>query len=300
MRLIFQRQPKPTTTYAMVSRKRSKGQARRAKAIEKEKAHRMREYLKFMKGPREMARLVPSLQGNVLWSNCSCRHGLALTDLRVEEEIIRKFTSEFTTFLEDSSDTPLAWANIVQLAYRTAALATFTPTFTHHKIMWQDDRIVSFLLACGTQHLLDGNISSARDCAFISCSFQQFYRVFIHKTHPVENVPRLIELYLADDHTLISFFNKRIGCSCLHKKYKKVKSVPKMGICFNELCCKTSLERQTMKCCSRCRVETIANLIIGKFTRLSVMCGGSRLSVSLAHICKKQPTSRINNRQIEM
>jgi hypothetical protein len=237
----------------MVSRKRSKGQARRAKAIEKEKAHRMREYLKVMKGPREMARLVPSLQGHVMWSNCSCRHGLALlTDLRLEEEIVKKFTNEFNTFLENYTGTPLNWANIVQMAYRRAAQVTFNA----YDIMWEDDRIVSFLLTCGTQHLLDGNMSSARDCAFIACSYQQFYRVFIHKTHPNENIPKLIETYTADDHTLVSFFNKRIGCSCLSEKYKKVKSLPKMGICFNEFCCKTSLERQKTKCCSRCRLET--------------------------------------------
>lgn len=216
----------------------------------------MREYLKFMKGPREMARLVPSPQGHAFWSNCSCRHGLVRpTDLRFEEEIVTKFTNDFNTFLEDCPTTPLMWANTVQMAYRTAAHATFIA----HDVMWQSqshDRIVSFLLACGTQHLLDGNISNARDCAFIACSYQQFYRTFIHKTHPNENIPKLIEMYLADDHTLVSFYHKkRITCSCLYEKYKKVKSIPKMGICFNEFCCKTSLERQTM-CCSRCRVET--------------------------------------------
>lgn len=245
----------------MVSRKRSKGQARRAKAIEKEMANKMREYLKVMNGPRETPQLVPSLQGHVFWSNCSCRHGLAqITDLHIEEEIIRKFTNDFTTVLEDYSDTPLAWASIVEMAYLRSYGQYLKATIdTGH--MTDLSRIVSFLLASGTQHLLDKKFSSARDCAFIALAHEQYNEVYVKKTRAFVNTVKLIELYLADDHTLISFFNKRIECSCLYEKYKKVKSIPKMGICFNTFCSERLLERQKTKCCSRCRVETYCSRV---------------------------------------
>lgn len=258
-RTSFQRQPtlqQTQTTYAMVSRKRSKGQARRAKAIEKERANKMREYLKVMNGPRETPQLVPSLHEHVIfWSNCSCRHGLALsTDLRIEEEIVTKFTNEFTTVLEDYSDTPLAWTSIVQLAYLKSYGHYLAATGQQTDL----SRIVPFLLASGTQHLLDERTNSARDCAFIALAHKEYNEVYVKKTRTFVNSTKLIELYLADDHTLVSFFRKHIGtgCSCLYEKYKKVRSIPKMGICFNPYCSQRLLERQKTKCCSRCRVET--------------------------------------------
>jgi hypothetical protein len=240
----------------MVSRKRSEGQARRAKAIEKERAKKtaaaMGEYLKFMKGPRETPQLVPSLQGHVFWSNCSCRHGLdLLSDLSSEEELIKTITNEFTAILEKYSNNAVAWIDIVQTAFLTANITALELTSCG-----STSGIVSFLLASGTQHLLDGNISSARDCAFIAHTYEQYIQVYVEKTRAFVNTAKMVETYLADDHTLVSVFHKRIGCSCLYEKYMKVKSIPKMGLCFNTFCSKTLLERQTTKCCSRCRVET--------------------------------------------
>ena len=64
------------------------------------------------------------------------------------------------------------------------------------------------------------------------------------------------ELYFdPDEHTLISFFKKRISCSCLDGMYKQVKSMKKLGICYNFYCtlpyCRA--ERNLMKSCSGCR-----------------------------------------------
>mmetsp|Transcript_9212 Transcript_9212/g.18522 ORF Transcript_9212/g.18522 Transcript_9212/m.18522 type:complete len:105 (+) Transcript_9212:573-887(+) len=58
-----------------------------------------------------------------------------------------------------------------------------------------------------------------------------------------------------DDHTLVSFFRKRITCSCLDKKHKEVKSIKKMGLCNNKKCpLGGKVERSKMVYCTRCSV----------------------------------------------
>jgi hypothetical protein len=116
--------------------------------------------------------------------------------------------------------------------------------------MWYDRSnlswTASFFLANGTQHLLDGKDSCARrDCAFIS---------YFDRSRAAFNMPKLCELLMADKHTLVSFFRKRINCSCLDELYKKVKSIPKIGLCYNPYCKHGRVvTRSKTKCCSQCR-----------------------------------------------
>jgi hypothetical protein len=42
--------------------------------------------------------------------------------------------------------------------------------------------------------------------------------------------------FYSDDHTLVSFYRKRVTCSCLDAKHKEVKSINKMGYCNNDQC----------------------------------------------------------------
>eukprot|EP00985_Skeletonema_marinoi_P003306 scaffold1383_cov79-Skeletonema_marinoi.AAC.1 len=65
-----------------------------------------------------------------------------------------------------------------------------------------------------------------------------------------------MEILIADDHTLVSFYRKRISCTCLAKKYKEVKSIKKMGYCNNEKCPLPGgkVERSKMLYCTRCSV----------------------------------------------
>mmetsp|Transcript_9211 Transcript_9211/g.18519 ORF Transcript_9211/g.18519 Transcript_9211/m.18519 type:complete len:114 (+) Transcript_9211:288-629(+) len=68
---------------------------------------------------------------------------------------------------------------------------------------------------------------------------------------------KLLEINSSDDHTLVSFYRKRITCSCLNEKYKEVKSIKKMGYCNNEKCPLPGgkVERSKMLYCTRCSVE---------------------------------------------
>ena len=57
-----------------------------------------------------------------------------------------------------------------------------------------------------------------------------------------------------DEHTIVSFFRKRVPCKCLDKKYKEVKSIVKMGLCGNQSCPLPNREVECSKLmyCSKC------------------------------------------------
>ena len=64
---------------------------------------------------------------------------------------------------------------------------------------------------------------------------------------------KLFELDGSDDHTLFSNYRKQISSSCLDEKYKEVKSVKKMGFCYNVSCSLPGrkVERSKMFRCTR-------------------------------------------------
>ncbi len=107
----------------------------------------------------------------------------------------------------------------------------------------------------GVDLLLEGNSKDASHYASIAYFFEQHIACNLRKDRPTMNWPKINELYFdPDEHTLISFFKKRISCSCLDGMYKQVKSVKKLGICYNLDCplpyCRA--ERNCMKSCSGC------------------------------------------------
>lgn len=67
---------------------------------------------------------------------------------------------------------------------------------------------------------------------------------------------KTIELWSdPDQHTLVKYLRENIPCSCLDEKYKQVKSITKMGNCFNKDCPKGGkVKRSTMLFCTRCRL----------------------------------------------
>ena len=86
--------------------------------------------------------------------------------------------------------------------------------------------------------------------------FDEFIAFSVLKTQAVYNLQKLMEIFITDDHTLVSFFRKRITCSCLDKKHKEVKSIKKMGYCNNDKCPLPGgkVERSKMLYCTRCSV----------------------------------------------
>ena len=68
---------------------------------------------------------------------------------------------------------------------------------------------------------------------------------------------KMSELIIGDEHTLVSFFRKRITCTCLDNKYKEVKSIAKIGTCCNIKCSlpDNKAVRSEMLSCTQCRAN---------------------------------------------
>jgi hypothetical protein len=125
--------------------------------------------------------------------------------------------------------------------------------------------IKSHFVSEGTKSLLRGDIDAARCNASLTWWFETLFSLFKIQggkldfdLSPSMKSIKCIELGYADEHTLCSFFRKRIPCSCLKKMYKEVKSVTKLRLssfCSNKGC-RQHLEKKTMMCCSLCRQAT--------------------------------------------
>ena len=115
--------------------------------------------------------------------------------------------------------------------------------------------ILSYFLSVGTHRILNGDENAARITAVRIIMFEEFLAVRVHKTKAGVQLQKLLEVYASDDHTLVSFYRKRISCTCLDKKHKEVKSIKKMGLCNNDQCPLPGLkvERSKMLYCTRCR-----------------------------------------------
>ena len=98
-------------------------------------------------------------------------------------------------------------------------LAAYHATKEKCALVWNDlskmEFVVSFLLACGTGKVLEGNIKIACKYAALASYFEQHIQVEFLNTRAFPNWPKIRELYAADMHTLVSFLKKRIPCSCL-------------------------------------------------------------------------------------
>ncbi len=116
------------------------------------------------------------------------------------------------------------------------------------------DAIISVLLSGGTRCILDGDNDASRSYATLVCHFEEWTAVKMRKSKALINWAKIVELDRADDHTLVQYYRKRIPCVCLDKKYKEVKSVKKIGYCYNSSCSQPGnlAERSKMFCCTRC------------------------------------------------
>jgi hypothetical protein len=123
--------------------------------------------------------------------------------------------------------------------------------------VWRNEKklelIKSLFLSQGADAILDWDIDMARYDAFAYNYLEQW--IELRRNKAVPGPVKLVELLRADEYTLVSYFRKRIPCSCLDQKYKEVKSIKKMGRCRNSSCShpKGMVERRTLLSCTRCR-----------------------------------------------
>ena len=118
------------------------------------------------------------------------------------------------------------------------------------------EHVSGSLLNEGTDCVLGGNDKAASRCASLAYCFEQHVACNLRRERVTMSWAKMNELYFdPDEHTLVSFFKKRISCSCLNTKYKQVRSIKKLGICYNFNCPHPGrkVERSLTKCCSLCR-----------------------------------------------
>eukprot|EP00985_Skeletonema_marinoi_P000619 scaffold224_cov108-Skeletonema_marinoi.AAC.17 len=106
----------------------------------------------------------------------------------------------------------------------------------------------------GTKCILNGDNHTASLYAILISYFEQWKTVKVRKTKATFSWTNAFELNDADDHTLVQYFRKRIPCACLQEKYTEVKSIKKMGWCYNTKCSLPGrkVQRSKMLYCTRC------------------------------------------------
>ena len=227
----------------MPSRKKAKGKARRAaKAAAKEESQAV------TANQRQESSLEAQMQRLVI-NNATplkCRHGfvhLSPGEKKIFEDFINAFIAVFISSQVDLWD---------------AFITAYEATKVEYADMYSSklDAIISMFLASGTEYILDveGDNDIARLYAMLACHFEELIAVEVRKTKAIFSWTKIFELHGADDHTLVSYYRKRISCSCLDEKYKEVKSVKKMGFCYNGSCSIPGrrVERKKMLYCTRC------------------------------------------------
>ncbi len=251
----------------MPSRKKAKGKARRAakeaakeaaKAKSKEEentevaATNNQQQEGSLEAQMKMLQIIKSQSSQITCTHGSLVSSLSLAslpngDLRLCKHFITAFLDVASSFLEERGGT------------RNAIIAAHEGTEEEFADVYSSklEFVISELLCSGTQNILDER-SKLPDSVYIEamlvCYFEEWLAVSVRKSKAVINWSKIFELGVADDHTLVAYYRKRIPCSCLDKKYKAVKSVKKMGWCYNPSCSipNQMAERCKMFCCARC------------------------------------------------
>eukprot|EP00984_Skeletonema_dohrnii_P001341 scaffold418_cov92-Skeletonema_dohrnii-CCMP3373.AAC.4 len=240
-----------------MGRKRNQGKARKAaKAKAEERANDDNNQRRNGRQQQSLAALMQQLQNGAA-SDTKCWHGCQ----HVDKMCIHLVDAFRDAFYDTSGDADISDC---LTAAHYAAMNKFADVWNDSAKM---EIAISLLLFMGTQFVLDGNYTIARDFATFTRYFEEHVAVKLHQTRALVNFPKIIETYLAgnpfdmhkhpsDLHTLVKFFRKRIFCSCLDAKYEEVKSITKVGFCFNLQCNLPRVERSETMYCSRCRSVT--------------------------------------------
>ncbi|KAK1737900.1 hypothetical protein QTG54_011194 [Skeletonema marinoi] len=221
----------------MVSRKKAKGKARKAakaKKEEEEEAHddssaaaaQQREQEGALEAQIQMQRLlIDSLPS-------PCQHGF---DPFPEGDVCDRFLCLFLETCNACNGSGNKDRNRIEAVMQAMdAVEDEYPEVIYDSSKM--NQILSYFLSVGTDHILNGHDDAARITAAVIVVFKECIASNVNKTKAGVCTQKLMEMVIADDHTLVSFFRKRITCSCLDKKHQEVKSIKKMGFCNNDKC----------------------------------------------------------------
>jgi len=231
----------------MVSRKKAAGKARKAaKAKAEEEAQQQAPEAQMQQLIRSA-----SIAGNDS-TTMTCGHGM--DDLSSLQDYCYKFYTAFRNAYFD------AHKDGVEGVPECLAMAA-SATIDKFADVWKDSAkmeiAMSIFLSMGVQDILKGSYNVARVSAGIIRYFADYIAVHLKQTQALINYPKIHEAYLAELHTLVKFYRRRIPCSCLEKTYEQVKTMTKMGACYGPKCPSNGqVERSKTFYCSRCRNVT--------------------------------------------
>ena len=184
----------------------------------------------------------------------NCTHGA------VSDEYIEGFYEAFRTAMKETRKTA---DDVVDLfdEVRKATVTDFSDVWTDSTKM---ATAVQFFVSIGVANFLRGEKILASINACDASFLEQFAKMKLEKTQAVLVRNRFVELLQGDDRTLVSFYRRRIPCSCLDEIYEEVKSIEKKGLCWNLDCShgavdywknqnRSLLDRSSLMSCSRCR-----------------------------------------------
>jgi len=239
-----------------MGRKRNQGKARKAakaRAKAREEAEEESNNQRTNGQQRLLAAQMQQLEignGNLLPTSGSdatkCRHGFEKMD-----NMCIDFVIEFRDAFHEAG-------NRGKSTFQSLVYAEDT-TMEKFAVVWKDfakmEIIMSYYLCHGTKSILEGNDIYAHECAIYARFIEQCIAVELHQTQAIMNWSK-VEAMSADEHTRVKFYRRRIPCSCLEKKYGEVKTITKMGLCFNQQCPDRRVERSKTMYCSGCRCIT--------------------------------------------
>ena len=241
----------------MPSRKKAKGKARKAAKEAKAKAKQedSRRVEDVAANERQEGSLEAQLHRLVISEVAphKCEHGLihlSAGDQKICLEFIEAFLAAYSR--ANVGEAIIAAACATSGGFRTAHQATIDEYAEVY--VSKLDTVISMLLAKGTQRIIEERNHNAQLFAALVCYFEDFIAVCLRKSQALFSWAKFHELLSADDHTLVSFYRKRIPCACLDEKYTEVKSIKKMGNCHNLNCSHPDgkVERSKMLSCTRC------------------------------------------------
>ena len=243
-----------------MGRKRNQGKARKAAKAKAEDAEGVKKLQQLGLSHAKM------LQDGTVFI---CLHGAGpLCFEGICHEFVTAFREEF--YAEAFRKEFFYAANHIGDSLSSCLIAAEDATVDEFAEVWNDSAKMEIAKSCflseGAQHILEGEYNNARENAVFARYLEQTIAIDLLKTQATMNWPKINELsrfvldptIRGDVHTLVKFFRKRIPCSCLDKKYEEVKSITKMGMCYNPDCpipC-AYVERSKTMYCSRCRSVT--------------------------------------------
>ena len=246
----------------MVSRKKAAGKARKAKKAAKAEAKEERNNNPTAEKEKESLWRVSESNNPTTFmrglNQLKCKHGVEPPLLSTD--ICLRFAFAFGESFDVHCDIDATDGGERLLS--RCLIEAQKDTVDEFAEVWNDSAkmqiAMSFFLCDGTEGVLEGDYNHARVCATIVRFFEQYNALVLKQTQALVNWPKIRETRNADLHTLVKFFRHRIPCSCLDEKYDEVKSITKVGNCYN-LHCRIpgrSVERSKTMCCSRCRNAT--------------------------------------------